>query len=307
MQNNGRYKRRLGNSCFSLKVRNTGIHKGRYIMQKTKQNTKELIPCLISHCAIAVKLATWLSTATLRTPNQLWSLLPDCSHHGLHPWDVAVLKAHDLKWTTLQEIKKKTVQRGPCHQKACWKYTIFLGGSPMYMGNLYLPMAMAEYFQGSSLFIFWQHESVPPPPPVANVAPSATKPVVPACPPSFQSAAEAWCVVLRWSPSILAQVKPIHCAPGAEHVGEPLCQDCGPPSWGTMEHTAHHIPSPCLGSAQLIFLFCSFFLFTIHCKNKKKGTRFLKLERYVQWKKTNSILKWLSQWWLVICAVSSTW
>lgn len=107
MQNNGRYKRRLGNSCFSLKVRNTGIHKGRYIMQKTKQNTKELIPCLISHCAIAVKLATWLSTATLRTPNQLWSLLPDCSHHGLHPWDVAVLKAHDLKWTTLQEIKKK--------------------------------------------------------------------------------------------------------------------------------------------------------------------------------------------------------
>lgn len=165
MQNNGRYKRRLGNSCFSLKVRNTGIHKGRYIMQKTKQNTKELIPCLISHCAIAVKLATWLSTATLRTPNQLWSLLPDCSHHGLHPWDVAVLKAHDLKWTTLQEIKKKTVQRGPCHQKACWKYTIFLGGSPMYMGNLYLPMAMAEYFQGSSLFIFWQHESVPPPPP----------------------------------------------------------------------------------------------------------------------------------------------
>lgn len=58
MQNNGRYKRRLGNSCFSLKVRNTGIHKGRYIMQKTKQNTKELIPCLISHCAIAVKLAT---------------------------------------------------------------------------------------------------------------------------------------------------------------------------------------------------------------------------------------------------------
>lgn len=111
MQNNGRYKRRLGNSCFSLKVRNTGIHKGRYIMQKTKQNTKELIPCLISHCAIAVKLATWLSTATLRTPNQLWSLLPDCSHHGLHPWDVAVLKAHDLKWTTLQEIKKNSAER----------------------------------------------------------------------------------------------------------------------------------------------------------------------------------------------------
>lgn len=81
----------------------------------------------------------------------------------LHLWDVAVLKAHDLKWRTLQEIKK-TVQRGSCRQKACWKYTIFLGGSPMYMGNLYLPMAMAEYFQGSSLFIFWQHESVPPPP-----------------------------------------------------------------------------------------------------------------------------------------------
>lgn len=310
MQNNGRYKRRLGNSCFSLKVRNTGIHKGRYIMQKTKQNTKELIPCLISHCAIAVKLATWLSTATLRTPNQLSSLLPDCSHHGLHPWDVAVLKAHDLKWTTLQEIKKKQCREVLVIRKPAENIPFSLEEVPCTWG-IYIYQwpwqniskeAPCSYFGSMRVFPL-----PPPPPPVANVAPSATKPVVPACPPSFQSAAEAWCVVLQWSPSILAQVKPIHCAPGAEHVGEPLCQDCGPPSWGTMEHTAHHIPSPCLGSAQLIFLFCSFFLFTIHCKKKKKGTRFLKLERYVQWKKTNSILKWLSQWWLVICAVSSTW
>lgn len=225
---------------------------------------------------------------------------------GLHLWDVAVLKAHDLKWRTLQEIKKNSAERFLSSESLLKIYHFPWRKSHVH-GEFISTNGHGRIFPRKLLVHILAAWECSPPLPVANVAPSATKPVVPACPPSFQSAAEAWCVVLQWSPSILAQVKPIHCAPGAKHVGEPLCQDCGPPSWGTMEHTAHHIPSPCLGSAQLIFLFCSFFLFTIHCKNKKKGTRFLKLERYIQWKKTNSILKWLSQWWLVICAVSSTW
>lgn len=306
MQNNGRYKRRLGNSCFSLKVRNTGIHKGRYIMRKTKQNTKELIPCLISHCAIAVKLATWLSTATLRTPNQLWSLLPDCSHHGIAPMRCCSAESSWLEVKDFAGDKKNSAERFLSSESLLKIYHFPWRKSHVH-GEFISTNGHGRIFPRKLLVHILAAWECSPPLPVANVAPSATKPVVPACPPSFQSAAEAWCVVLQWSPSILAQVKPIHWAPGAKHVGEPLCQDCGPPSWGTMEHTAHHIPSPCLGSAQLIFLFCSFFLFTIHCKNKKKGTRFLKLERYIQWKKTNSILKWLSQWWLVICAVSSTW
>jgi len=53
MQKNGWYKGRSGKpGCFSCHVRNTGIHRGRYIMQKKR---KEPIPCSISRCALAAK------------------------------------------------------------------------------------------------------------------------------------------------------------------------------------------------------------------------------------------------------------
>lgn len=161
MQNNGWYKGTSGNSCcFSRRVRHTGIHRGGYIMQK-KPPQKNPFPVGFDNAPLLPSL----SPAQPRRARSVGQPAPSQPFSLLSPSQlpcVAPARCCSARCCAREKKKKKISAERSLSSENLLNDTFFLGRSRIYMGNLHVSMTVAEYFWGSPLLIFWQHQSVFP-------------------------------------------------------------------------------------------------------------------------------------------------
>lgn len=182
MENTVWYKGKLGNSCFSHSVRNTGIHRKRYSVQKYANKPKEAIPCWISLCHLFH--CAWFSwVETMGQPVQT-SSARSCLTEVTMSITPIVLQLWKFvtgsKWFWKRE---KTSAERSLSSESLLNHASFLGRSHIYMTNLHAAVTVAEYFQKSGIInvlAAWNWVFFP----TENAALSATKPFIPTAWPS---------------------------------------------------------------------------------------------------------------------------
>lgn len=175
MQNSGWYKGRSGNSCcVSRHVRNAGVHREIHDAENPER-AHSLFDFPMRPCCQPSRGGAGTSCPN---PAPL-----GCSHRRYlqqHPWGLAVLKTCDRKQRVWQERKKWCrmvhIPRNPAEQYLFpWKKSYLHGEFTCIndCGRIFLRKPLVNILAAWEWFFF----------PVTNVAPSATKPLVPrVCP-----------------------------------------------------------------------------------------------------------------------------